>query len=144
MTHLSPPVGMLPRFALLHHAMEPAAGRVDHWDLMLEHAGSLITFELVRLPWDRGLFETRRLADHRLAYLDYEGHITGNRGQVIRLDRGRYQEDHSEEARYLERRFRYQLQGARLQATICAAQPLSLLSFGMPVQLEARLWDWQD
>ncbi len=37
---------------------------------------------------------THRLKDHRLEYLDYEGHISGNRGQVYRIDRGRYREFH--------------------------------------------------
>ena len=32
-----------------------------------------------------------RLADHRLAYLDYEGPVSGNRGSVVRLDRGTYE-----------------------------------------------------
>ena len=30
------------------------------------------------------------LSDHRLAYLDYEGEIQGNRGSVMRLLRGTY------------------------------------------------------
>jgi hypothetical protein len=144
MTHKPPSVGILPRFALLHHEMEASAGRFDHWDLMLEHGGVLVTFELDRLPWEPGVFETRRLGDHRLAYLDYEGHISGNRGQVIRLDRGQYQEVHSEDAEHTDRRFLYTLHGARLSATISADQPVSLLPFGLPVELEAIVWDWHD
>ena len=31
------------------------------------------------------------LPDHRLAYLDYEGPISGGRGNVVRWDRGRYE-----------------------------------------------------
>lgn len=138
-----PPARIEPRFALLHHAMEAAGGRYDHWDLMLEHSGSLITFELDRLPSAVGLFATRRLSDHRLTYLDYEGHISGNRGEVIRLDRGRYHEAHLEDV-HQERRFRYELHGARLNATIAADQPLLFLPFGQPVHLEAVHWDWHD
>jgi hypothetical protein len=133
-----------PRFALLHHALEAAAGRFDHWDLMLEHGGSLVTFELERLPAALGLFETRRLADHRLLYLDYEGHISGNRGQVIRLDRGRYLELPEESASGVARPFRYHLHGQRLNATISADQPLYLLPFAQPVHLEALQWNWHD
>jgi len=33
----------------------------------------------------------KRLADHRRAYLDYEGPVSGNRGQVKRHDRGTYE-----------------------------------------------------
>ena len=136
--------GMQPRFALLHHAMEAAAGRFDHWDLMFEHTGTLVTFELDKLPNGPALFKSRRLADHRLTYLDYEGHISGNRGQVFRLDRGRYQELHPGDAPNAERRFRYHLVGQRLEATICADQPLFLLPFGLPVELEAIDWNWHD
>lgn len=132
------------RFAILHHAMEAAAGRYDHWDLMLEHAGALVTFELDRLPSGPGIFETRRLADHRLNYLDYEGHISGNRGQVFRLDRGRYQELHSNDAAHISRRFQYQLHGQRLNATISSDQPIFLLPFAQSVHLEAVQWDWHD
>lgn len=139
-----PVSGLQPRFALLHHTMEAAAGRFDHWDLMLEHAGALVTFEVERLPSEARPFQARRLADHRLAYLDYEGHISGNRGQVIRLDRGRYQELAIDEKAKGERGFRYALHGQRLNATLRSDQPLYLLPFGQPVLLEAAEWDWHD
>ncbi|MFO1066342.1 MAG: hypothetical protein U0892_20995 [Pirellulales bacterium] len=83
------PVGLQPRFVLLRHEMEADAGRGDHWDLMLEENGTLLTFELERLPNGPGTVIAKRLADHRMAYLDLEGHVSGNRGHVIRLDRGR-------------------------------------------------------
>ncbi len=50
MTIHHPPVGVQPRFALLHHEMDAAGGRFDHWDLMLEHSGTLLTFELTKIP----------------------------------------------------------------------------------------------
>jgi hypothetical protein len=31
-----------------------------------------------------------RIADHRRSYLDYEGPVSGNRGQVIRVESGVY------------------------------------------------------
>ena len=34
--------------------------------------------------------EALRIADHRLAYLEYEGPVSGNRGCVRRLDAGQY------------------------------------------------------
>jgi hypothetical protein len=131
-----------PRFALLYHAMEATAGRHDHWDLMLEHGGGLVTFELLRLPTGKELFEARRLADHRLAYLEYEGHISGNRGNVVRLDRGRYRELRSLEVADCERPFQVALHGQRLEAVIGCDQPLALLPLGRAVQLQALRWDW--
>ena len=34
-----------------------------------------------------------RLPDHRLAYLEYEGPVSGNRGVVRRIDSGKYEID---------------------------------------------------
>ena len=52
--------------------------------------GLLQTWETVPLrSWDaRVTLETRRLQDHRIHYLDWEGEISGNRGRVKRLIRG--------------------------------------------------------
>ncbi len=138
-----PLAGIQPRFALLHHAMEAAAGRFDHWDLMLENTGTLITFELDRVPTSPGLITTKRLADHRMAYLDYEGHISGNRGQVVRLDRGRYVHQHDENGQH-ERRFLYELTGNRLHAILALDQPIVFLPFGQPVEMQVLKWDWED
>jgi hypothetical protein len=143
MTVHQPPVGIQPRFALLHHAMEAAGGRFDHWDLMLEHSGTLLTFELTRVPSGPTMLDTRRLKDHRMDYLEYEGHISGNRGQVYRIDRGRYRELHIQDQSHA-RRFQYELNGGRLSALIACDQPLFLLPFGQPVQLEVVRWDLHD
>lgn len=35
-----------------------------------------------------GEFRAERLADHRAAYLEYEGEVTGGRGQVVRAASG--------------------------------------------------------
>lgn len=79
---------------------------------MLEHEGVLVTWNLFELPeaWQAKAAAGQRPAgaplpepptsevlaatkihNHRLAYLDYEGPISGRRGQVIRVDRGEYQ-----------------------------------------------------
>jgi hypothetical protein len=34
-----------------------------------------------------------QLTDHRLAYLDYQGPLTGDRGSVTRVDAGAYETD---------------------------------------------------
>lgn len=69
------------------------AARPSHWDLMVENGDSLLTWELETLPeavtggqplpW-----LARRLPDHRYVYLDYEGMLSGGRGQVARVAGG--------------------------------------------------------
>jgi len=71
------------RFAVLHHDWP-----VPHLDLLLERNGVLRAW---RLPadWDgREPIDAVAIADHRLAYLTYEGPVTGDRGAVIARDRG--------------------------------------------------------
>lgn len=76
------------RFVILHHILPADAARRSHYDLMLEHDGVLLTWALSD-PLEAGVaLLAERLADHRLAYLDYEGEISGGRGSVTRWDRG--------------------------------------------------------
>ena len=92
----------MPRYVLLRHELPPQLGRASHWDFMLEHEGVLWTWALEQLP-ESWLVElnlpheaasdevpARRLADHRLTYLDFEGAVSGDRGNVIRVARGVY------------------------------------------------------
>ena len=66
---------------------------------MLEREGVLLTWNLPALPaaWGGDVaagkeeIAATRLADHRIAYLDYEGPISGDRGAVTRIDRGEYE-----------------------------------------------------
>ncbi len=70
---------------------------------MLEHDGALECWTLAALPssWAAALgidggassdvVDAVRLPDHRLAYLDYEGPVSNNRGEVCRCDGGEYQ-----------------------------------------------------
>jgi hypothetical protein len=83
-------------FVLLEHdtradaAAEPPPGAV-HWDLMLElECGApLATWRLARNPLSTsGPIAAERIGDHRRAYLDYEGELSGGRGRVRRIDRG--------------------------------------------------------
>lgn len=85
-----------PRFVILRHELPPGAERGSHWDLMLENRGILLTWELPELPPGPlpASFERlgiRRLPDHRIAYLDYEGPVSNDRGTVKRVDFGEYQ-----------------------------------------------------
>lgn len=74
-----------PRFVILEHD-HPAR----HWDFMLEANGVLWTWRLPEPP-RHGEMTAERIADHRLAYLDYEGPISGNRGSVQRWQCGTYE-----------------------------------------------------
>ena len=88
----------MPRFVLLHHDCPPAMGP-SHWDLMLERNGALMTWRLREFPVagqdnksDAEIqLSAERIADHRLAYLDYEGPVSNNRGHVTRADQGDYE-----------------------------------------------------
>jgi len=86
------------RFVLLEHT--PPNSESDsqvrtmktHFDLMVETGpeNGLVTFALEQLPTtDCGAgFES--LPDHRREYLDYEGPVSSNRGEVRRVAAGEY------------------------------------------------------
>lgn len=80
------------RFVLLRHDLAESR----HWDLMLETEGVLATWQLLRDPfveesWSPSrTLPARRLQDHRLAYLEYEGPVSRDRGHVTRVDAGTY------------------------------------------------------
>jgi hypothetical protein len=94
------------RFVLLRHQCPANSEIPSHWDFMLEREEVLWTWQLQQLPkpWWIALGDVTsdfaekaagaicaiRLADHRLAYLDYEGPISRNRGTVTRCDAGTY------------------------------------------------------
>lgn len=80
----------MPRFVLLHHQLPPGE-RASHWDLMLERGAALRTWALAESPLTTPEVEATPLPDHRLAYLDYQGPVSGNRGVVSRADVGTYQ-----------------------------------------------------
>ena len=111
----------MPRFVLLRHKCHPTDFKPSHWDLMLERQGILLTWELRELPtaWTEpsqlassDSVAARQLADHRLAYLDYEGPVSEKRGSVFCHDRGTYELLQQSDG-YLE----LSLQGAILHGT---------------------------
>jgi hypothetical protein len=103
----------MPRFVLLYHECPPDYVRSSHWDLMLEAGDALRTWAVAKLPrdwraaWERSaeiaadcpaladsnLVAAEQLGDHRLAYLQEEGPLSGNRGSVRRIDAGTYEGD---------------------------------------------------
>jgi hypothetical protein len=81
--------------------MPPRAERTSHWDLMLEADSVLRTWALEIEPDKIDEQPALRLADHRLAYLQYEGEISGGRGAVIRWDSGNYETAEESDGRML-------------------------------------------
>ncbi len=75
----------MPRFVLLEHHWNGT-----HWDFMLEAGDSLRTWALDSAIRSGTAIRARALGDHRPAYLEYEGEISGGRGRVVRVDAGTY------------------------------------------------------
>jgi hypothetical protein len=78
----------VPRFVLLEHRWNGV-----HWDFMLEvePGGGLRTWAFddpLRVGQE---ISARALTDHRPAYLDYEGAVSGGRGYVRRIAGGMYE-----------------------------------------------------
>jgi hypothetical protein len=103
----------MPRFVILLHETPAGYVRATHFDLMLQHAGSLRTWALDAMPAIGKTATAERLPDHRLAYLDFEGPIAGGRGTVRRVAAGEY-ETAEERAGCLV----VQVRGAKLQGTL--------------------------
>lgn len=82
----------MPRYVLLRHECPADYGDGPHWDFMLEHEGSLLTWSLLELPSaNNKRIDATKLADHRIAYLDYEGPVGGNRGSVEQVTSGEFE-----------------------------------------------------
>jgi hypothetical protein len=106
----------MPRFVLLRHECPPEFGKSSHWDLMLEDDGVLLTWSLLELPTPGGRATVAtRLENHRLAYLDYEGPLSGQRGSVSRVDAGEFQWIERTEQQIVA-----SLAGGELQGTLTA------------------------
>lgn len=73
------------RFAILTHDHP-----FFHWDLFLESGEVAWTWRLLDEPGPDRTVRAQRIGDHRLLYLDYEGSVSGGRGQVARWDAGTY------------------------------------------------------
>lgn len=115
----------MPRFVLLHHDCPPHLAKPSHWDFMLQQDQVLATWQLQKLPadWHR-LLEldgsqsektvlAERLPDHRLAYLDYEGPISSDRGEVCRIAAGTF-----EVLQQSDERLQIVLSGEKLQGVV--------------------------
>lgn len=83
--------GPIDRWVLLKHTLPDGS---SHLDWMLDIGGTegarLVTYRLERRPDDVAVttLDALRLEDHRRVYLDYEGEISGGRGEVERVCSG--------------------------------------------------------
>ncbi len=79
-------------FVLLEHKTTSGADAADvHWDLIVQVPGQALlpTWRLAENPLAAPTpITAERIADHRPAYLDYEGAVSGERGTVRRIERG--------------------------------------------------------
>lgn len=87
----------MPRFIILRHDHP----RGVHFDLMLEAGGVLKTWALPEPPRPGVEMLCEALGDHRLAYLDYEGPLSGGRGSVVRWDWGDYAAERQSEIEWI-------------------------------------------
>jgi hypothetical protein len=84
---------------------------------MLETGDRLRTWSLPAEPHPGATLAATSLPDHRLAYLDYEGPLSGNRGIVRRWDTGSF-----EIIRDTGSELAIRLTGQRLLGTVRIAQ----------------------
>ncbi len=80
----------MPRFVILRHQPGPRSTRDLHWDLMFECGDTLRTFASLSEPHFGTPLAVQAIADHRLEYLNYEGPVSAERGQVSRWDLGEF------------------------------------------------------
>jgi len=99
------------RFVVLHHETPPHAQRPSHFDLMIEADGALWTWALPQWPEPAVPLDVEPLPDHRLAYLEYEGPISGDRGHVTRRESGTCEVLCRDDARTVVRVYAAQLRG---------------------------------
>jgi hypothetical protein len=102
----------MPRYVILEHDYP-----MLHWDFMLESAMALRTWRLALMPALGEVIAATPLGEHRLAYLDYEGPLNGNRGAVKRWDQGDY-----EAIRLSDEFVEVRLRGRRLSGKVILEQ----------------------
>lgn len=74
------------RFVIQEHSTADGV----HWDLMLEQADILVTFRLEAAPEAalRRAIRARKIRDHPIKFLTYEGMVQNGTGRVRIVDRG--------------------------------------------------------
>lgn len=80
------------RFVILRHTMPSHASRPSHWDLMFDVGDTgLKTWAVYQDPSSGEVQPADPLADHRKSYLDFEGDLSQDRGEVARWDAGTHE-----------------------------------------------------
>jgi len=115
------------RFNILYHTLPPNSARQSHWDFLVEAGETLWTWALEQEP-HTATQAAQRLADHRRLYLDYEGPLSDNRGEVRRWDTGTCEIEHESSEKLV-----YCLHGAKLQGRLS-------LTFTNPAN---NVWQWE-
>ena len=88
MDHIALESGL--RCVLLRHDLSDGTWHYD-WMLQRHAAAELVTFRCHDFLPDAAAWVAERIGDHRLAYLEFEGEISGGRGSVTRVAAGRCQ-----------------------------------------------------
>jgi hypothetical protein len=101
------------QYVILRHETPGGSPRPTHWDLMFDMGSALRTWALDREPAESACIEALLLADHRRAYLDYEGPLSGDRGKVTRWDSGEFELRECSDERWV-----VELRGGRLRGTV--------------------------
>ena len=76
----------MPRFVILEHDWP-----TRHWDFFLESGPVLRAWRLLAEPAPGRVVPSEPNAEHRRLYLDYEGPVSGGRGNVVRWDAGTFE-----------------------------------------------------
>ena len=103
----------MPRFVILRHELPPSQDRISHFDFMLEMGSVLRTWSHLEMPAEGTTIRFDALPDHRLAYLEYEGPVSDNRGSVKQVEAGNY-----ETVEESETQLRYRLKGRLLSGLL--------------------------
>jgi len=84
------------QYVVVHHQVG-ATGKIrdadSHFDWMFDRGDALWTWATDQYPepMSTGPLDAVRLADHRRVYLDYEGRVSGDRGEVSRVESGAFE-----------------------------------------------------
>ena len=110
----------MPRFVILSHDWPS-----PHFDLMLEAGAVLLTWRLKEAPVAQSIQVAEQISDHRLDYLEFEGPISRNRGQVTCWDRGTF-EWHAK----TDEQYSIEFCGIKLTGPATWDQPMQRWNFG--------------
>jgi hypothetical protein len=104
----------MPRYVILQHDWPTL-----HWDLLLEAGEELRAWRLLAEPANGTEVSSEPNFPHRWMYLDYEGPVSGGRGEVRQWDAGTFEWIEEQEERVV-----VELSGRRLSGRCVLANGL--------------------